>query len=316
MRRGILRGPQARIAIPHRHFVSADDLSKLRIDRTLAPIQSRRRRKWWWLAALVVVAAGGAAWFVFSPRVGVGADHAYRHHVSVAAVRRAQFERIRRRPAQGGDLVEGIRPARMARCRRRFARQGGRRHCATRCPRPRSATRKRERQHQGGARGHRAGRSGKSRRCSVAEPHAGSPRAEVRVAIRAGYGEGARRPCSRRRREREGGRRRRRGECPQCAGRRRLHAHTRAVRRHHPVQERERRRHGHAVFVRSGLQGRGRHHGRHEHAGSRGGRVRIQPVEDQLSASQAKSPSTRCPMCVFAARCRASCRQSIAPRQR
>jgi RND family efflux transporter MFP subunit len=49
--------------------VSADDLSKLRIDRTLAPIQSRRQRKWWWLAALVVIAAGGAAWFVFSPRV-------------------------------------------------------------------------------------------------------------------------------------------------------------------------------------------------------------------------------------------------------
>ena len=49
--------------------MSADDLSKLRIDRTLAPIQSRRQRKWWWLAALVVIAAGGAAWFVFSPRV-------------------------------------------------------------------------------------------------------------------------------------------------------------------------------------------------------------------------------------------------------
>jgi HlyD family secretion protein len=48
--------------------VSADDLSKLRIDRTLAPIQTRRRRKWWWLAALAVLAAAGAAWFAFSPR--------------------------------------------------------------------------------------------------------------------------------------------------------------------------------------------------------------------------------------------------------
>ena len=64
MRRGILRVPM----LASHAIVSADDLSKLRIDRTLAPIQTRRRRKWWWLAALVVLAAAGAAWFVFSPR--------------------------------------------------------------------------------------------------------------------------------------------------------------------------------------------------------------------------------------------------------
>ncbi len=48
--------------------MSADDLSKLRIDRSLAPIATRRRRRWWWLAALVVLAAAGAAWYAFSPR--------------------------------------------------------------------------------------------------------------------------------------------------------------------------------------------------------------------------------------------------------
>ncbi len=48
--------------------MSADDLSKLRIDRSLAPIQTRRRKKWWWLAALTVLGAAGAAWFAFSPR--------------------------------------------------------------------------------------------------------------------------------------------------------------------------------------------------------------------------------------------------------
>jgi RND family efflux transporter MFP subunit len=48
--------------------LSADDLSKLRIDRTLAPVQTRRRRKWWWLALLAIAAAAGAAWFAFSPR--------------------------------------------------------------------------------------------------------------------------------------------------------------------------------------------------------------------------------------------------------
>ncbi|HSC23458.1 MAG TPA: efflux RND transporter periplasmic adaptor subunit [Casimicrobiaceae bacterium] len=38
------------------------DLSKLRIDRDLAPVRRRRRRKWIWLAAFVVLVAGAAAW--------------------------------------------------------------------------------------------------------------------------------------------------------------------------------------------------------------------------------------------------------------
>ncbi len=46
--------------------VAADDLSKLRIDRSLAPVQ-RRRRKWWWLAALAVVVLAGGAWFALQP---------------------------------------------------------------------------------------------------------------------------------------------------------------------------------------------------------------------------------------------------------
>jgi RND family efflux transporter MFP subunit len=48
--------------------VSADDLSKLKIDRALAPVQTRRRRKWWWLGALAVIAIAGGAWFAFNPR--------------------------------------------------------------------------------------------------------------------------------------------------------------------------------------------------------------------------------------------------------
>jgi RND family efflux transporter MFP subunit len=48
--------------------VSADDLSKLKIDRTLAPIQTRRRRKWWWLAAMAIVIVSAGAWFTLSPR--------------------------------------------------------------------------------------------------------------------------------------------------------------------------------------------------------------------------------------------------------
>jgi HlyD family secretion protein len=51
--------------------VSADDLSKLRIDRALAPRQTRRRRTRWWLIALVVLIAAAAAWYVLVPRATV-----------------------------------------------------------------------------------------------------------------------------------------------------------------------------------------------------------------------------------------------------
>jgi HlyD family secretion protein len=47
--------------------VAADDLSKLRIDRSLAPVR-RRRRRWWWLVAIAVMAAGGAGWLALQPR--------------------------------------------------------------------------------------------------------------------------------------------------------------------------------------------------------------------------------------------------------
>jgi 4-amino-4-deoxy-L-arabinose transferase-like glycosyltransferase len=48
--------------------VAADDLSKLRIDRALAPTQSRRRRKRWWLLALVVLIIAAGAWYALVPR--------------------------------------------------------------------------------------------------------------------------------------------------------------------------------------------------------------------------------------------------------
>lgn len=47
---------------------SQPDLSKLRIDRSLAPIQRRRRRKWVWLGVLAVLIVGAAAWYLFRPR--------------------------------------------------------------------------------------------------------------------------------------------------------------------------------------------------------------------------------------------------------
>ncbi len=43
------------------------DLSKLRIDRDLAPIRRRRRRKWIWLAAIALLVIGIAAWQLAQP---------------------------------------------------------------------------------------------------------------------------------------------------------------------------------------------------------------------------------------------------------
>jgi HlyD family secretion protein len=47
---------------------TAPDLSRLRIDRELAPIRRRRRRKWIWLAVIAVFVAGGAGWYFAQPR--------------------------------------------------------------------------------------------------------------------------------------------------------------------------------------------------------------------------------------------------------
>ena len=45
------------------------DLSRLRIDRSVAPVARRRRRRWIWLGLLAVLVAGGGAWIALQPRV-------------------------------------------------------------------------------------------------------------------------------------------------------------------------------------------------------------------------------------------------------
>jgi HlyD family secretion protein len=44
------------------------DLSKLRIDRNLAPVVSRRRRRWFWWGGILLVLAAAGAWFALQPR--------------------------------------------------------------------------------------------------------------------------------------------------------------------------------------------------------------------------------------------------------
>jgi HlyD family secretion protein len=48
--------------------VASEQLSKLRIDRSIAPVRTRRRRKWLWLGAILVLLIAGAAWFASQPR--------------------------------------------------------------------------------------------------------------------------------------------------------------------------------------------------------------------------------------------------------
>jgi HlyD family secretion protein len=48
---------------------SPPDLTKLRINRDLAPIRSRRRRRWLWWGALALIAAAAGTWYARQPRV-------------------------------------------------------------------------------------------------------------------------------------------------------------------------------------------------------------------------------------------------------
>ncbi|MGH8713632.1 MAG: efflux RND transporter periplasmic adaptor subunit [Casimicrobiaceae bacterium] len=45
----------------------ADDLSRLKIDRSLAPVRGRRRRRWWWSGAVALIVLAGAAWYATQP---------------------------------------------------------------------------------------------------------------------------------------------------------------------------------------------------------------------------------------------------------
>ena len=241
--------------------MSADDLSKLRIDRTLAPIQSRRQRKWWWLAALVVVAAGGAAWFVFSPRVvsvqttPIVTTYPSQQFVVlnssgyVVAQRKAAISSKASGRLEWLGVAEGSRVkagdviARLdardlaaqlesANASIKVARAAIEQAEAENRDAAASLSRTQDLLAQkfvsqsaldtAKARADRAVAGVASAKAGVAVAEANARNAQVAVDYT---------------------------------------QHTRAVRRHHPVQERERRRHGHALFVRSGLQGRRRHDG-------------------------------------------------------
>ena len=119
------------------------DLSKLRIDRSLAPVVARRRRRWLWWGGILLrrwprPAAGSRCSRARSTVQTTSVVTTYPSQQFVAA----QCDRLRRRAAQGRDLVEGHRPPRVARRGGRLARQGRRRHRAHRRARRRGAGRR------------------------------------------------------------------------------------------------------------------------------------------------------------------------------
>ena len=254
--------------------------------------------------------------------VRVAAAHGHRpddvggHDLSVAAVRAAQRDGLRRRAAQGRHLVQGDRPARVAGRRGRFARQGRRHHRAHRRARRRGPGRGRAGEREGRQSGAGAGAGGRTRRRGAVEAQPGPACQGLRLRRRRGRGKGARGKGHRGRGQCARHDRRHGGVVAQRAGLGRLHGDPRAVRRRDPVQERQRRRSRHAVLQRGRLEGRGGVDGRHEHAGGRGRRRRIEPVQDQRSASRRRSCSTRFPTRAFAAASAASCRRWTAPRPR
>src|SRR5512137_2630873 len=47
---------------------SESDVSRLRIDRSLAPVARHRRRRWVWVAVFALLAAAGGGWYYTQPR--------------------------------------------------------------------------------------------------------------------------------------------------------------------------------------------------------------------------------------------------------
>ena len=257
--------------------MSADDLSKLRIDRALAPRQTRRRRARWWMIALAVLVAAAGVWYVMVPRATavqttpIVTTYPSQQFVVlnssgyVVAQRKAAIASKASGRLEWLGVTEGSRVKAGDVIARLDARDVAAQLDSA------------QRQRRGRAGRDRAGgsREPRCRRIAKRERRTCSSRSSSRS--RRSTGEGARRSRGRRRRQRASRLRRRAGERAQRAGRRRLHADPRAFRRHHPVQERQCRRYGDAVLVGGGLEGRGGDHGRHEHARSRGRRVRVEP---------------------------------------
>ena len=267
------------------HAMTASDLSKLRIDRSIAPVRARRRR---WLWPVLAAAGRDRGWRVVRVRAASGhrSDDAGRHDVSVAAVRRSQRDRLRRRAAQGSDRVQGQRPPRVARRCRGLARQGGRGHRAARQSRRRARRRKaRKRTFVP-----RAPRSSRRR-----------PRSATRRSSSRAIATSRPRASSRRR----ASTRRRRGTIapwPPC----RMRARSSSRRRRTPRNARVsvdytliRAPFDGVILSKSAnvgdmitpfssatrVEGRGRHDGRHGHARGRGRRVRIEPLQGQGGAA-------------------------------
>ena len=257
------------------------DLTKLTIDRGMAPVRRSRRRRWLWLAAIAVIAAAGAGWYMLQPHpvavqtTPVVTTYPAQQYVVLNATGYVVAQR------KAAIASKAIRPAGMAGRRRRLARQGRRNHRPHRQSRCRRAGGECAGRGEGFARDARPGGGRGARRGDAAEAQRGPAGEGIRLAGERRHREVAHRPRRRRRGQCQGRDRGGRRQRAQCADRRRFHADPRTVRRRHRLEERQRRRPRHTVLVGGRLEGCGGQHGRHEHARSRGRCVGVEPFADQ-----------------------------------
>jgi hypothetical protein len=249
---------------------SQAEVSKLRIDRSLAPVTRHRRRRWIWILALLLLAGAGGAWFALLPRTvavttaTVVTTHASQQFVVLNATGYVVAQRKAAIASKATGRLEwlGVAEGSRVKAGEVIARLDNR------------DVRAQADSAQANVRAARAGLA----QAQAEERDAVQVLRQTRTCrARASFGgdrsaKSARGSRRRRRGQRARGDRRRRGGRAQCAGLRRLHADPRALRRRDPVEERQRRRPGDAVLVGGGFQGSGRHHGRHDDARGRGRR--------------------------------------------
>ncbi len=290
------------------------DLSKLRIDRSLAPVVTRRRRRWLWWGGILLVLAAAGGWFALQPRAvtvqttSVVTTYPSQQFVLLNATGYVVAQRKAAISSKATGRLEWLGVAEGSRVKagdiiaridaRDVVAQGEGAQASVKAARAaleqalaeeRDAVAQLKRNQDLLAKGFVSAAAVDTAKARAEKATAGVANARATINVT-------------------------RSDVAQCAGRRRLHGDPRAVRRRDPVQERQRGRSRHAVLQRGRLQGRRRVDGRHEHARSRGRRRRVQPVQGQPWASPRKSCSTRFRTRASAAASAASCRRWTAPR--
>ena len=184
--------------------MASEELSKLSIDRSIAPVRTRRRRKWLWLGGILLVAIAGGGWFASQPRTitvqttPIVTTYPSQQFVVINSTGYVVAQRKAAISSKASGRLEWLGVAEGSRVKAgeviaRLDESDVRRRSRARAPMSRS----------------RAPRWNKRRRriatrASSLKRNADLDRAEVRLRVGARSGQGARRSRGRRHRERQG----------------------------------------------------------------------------------------------------------------